>query len=178
MMKGKIAVFCSASFEIDPEYNKVAREFVRAASLSGYGIVTGGTVKGTMGVVSDELVAVGGYHRGVIPRFMEQYVYPDLTEVVWTDTMAERKIRLREDTFAVVALPGGIGTLDEIMDTFACIYLKQYDGRIYVLNHKGFYEPLRKLLQHYVDEKMLPQAAMSNIRFADTPEHLLEMLQE
>ena len=81
-MKGKIAVFCSASFEIDPEYNKVAREFVRAASLSGYGIVTGGTVKGTMGVVSDELVAVGGYHRGVIPRFMEQYVYPDLTEVV------------------------------------------------------------------------------------------------
>lgn len=177
-MKGKIAVFCSASFEIDPEYNKVAREFVRAASLSGYGIVTGGTVKGTMGVVSDELVAVGGYHRGVIPRFMKQYVYPDLTEVIWTDTMAERKIRLREDTFAVVALPGGIGTLDEIMDTFACIYLKQYDGRIYVLNHEGFYEPLRKLLQHYVDEKMLPLEAMSNIRFADTPEHLLEMLEE
>ena len=54
-MKGKIAVFCSASFEIDPKYNKVAREFVRAASLRGYGIVTGGTVKGTMGEVSDEL---------------------------------------------------------------------------------------------------------------------------
>ena len=73
-MKGKIAVFCSASFEIDPKYNKVAREFVRAASLCGYGIVSGGTVKGTMGEISDELVAAGGYHRGGIPRFMKEYV--------------------------------------------------------------------------------------------------------
>ena len=177
-MKGKIAVFCSASFEIDPKYNKVAREFVRAASLCGYGIITGGTVKGTMGEVSDELKSIGGYHRGVITLFMKEYVYPDLTEVVWTDTMAERKILLREDTVAVVALPGGIGTLDEIMDTFACIHLKQYDGKIFILNHEGFYEPLKVLLQHYVDTRMLSEATMEKIRFADTPESLLEMLQE
>ena len=131
-----------------------------------------------MGEISDELVAAGGYHRGVIPRFMKEYVYPDLTEVIWTDTMAERKILLREGTTAVVALPGGIGTLDEIMDTFACIHLKQYDGRIFVLNHEGFYEPLRKLLQHYVDEKMLSQETMDKIGFADTVEQLLEMLQK
>ena len=177
-MKGKIAVFCSASFEIDPKYNKVAREFVRAASLCGYGIVSGGTIKGTMGEISDELVAAGGYHRGVIPRFMKEYVYPDLTEVIWTDTMAERKILLRDGTTAVVALPGGIGTLDEIMDTFACIHLKQYDGRIFVLNHEGFYEPLKNLLQHYVDEKMLSKQTMDKIGFADTVEQLLEMLQK
>ena len=54
-MKNRIAVFCSASNDIDPKYNKVAREFVRAASLRGYGIVTGGTIKGTMGEISDEL---------------------------------------------------------------------------------------------------------------------------
>ncbi len=177
-MKGKIAVYCSASTEIDPIYNKVAREFVRAASLCGYGIVTGGTVKGTMGEVSDELASIGGYHMGVIPRFMKQYVYPKLTETVWTDTMAERKLLLRKDAFAVVALPGGIGTLDEVMDTFACVHLKQYDGKIFVLNHDGFYEPLRTLLQHYVDKKMLSQATMDKIEFADTPAQLLEMLQE
>ena len=177
-MKGKIAVFCSASFEIDPKYNKVAREFVRAASLCGYGIISGGTVKGTMGEISDELASIGGYHKGVIPRFMQQYVYPNLTEVVWTDTMAERKVLLREGTCAVVALPGGIGTLDEIMDTFACSHLKQYDGEIYLLNYEGFYEPLRNLLQHYVDEKMLSQSSMDKVKFADTTEHLLEMLQK
>lgn len=175
-MNGKLAVFCSASFEIDPEYNKVARDFVRAASLRGYGIVSGGTVKGTMGEISDELHDCGGYHLGVIPRFMEQYVYPDLTEVIWTDTMAQRKTLLREGTCAVVALPGGIGTLDEVIETFALVHLKQYFGKIFLLNHNGFYEPLRQLLRHYVDTRMMSEETMSKIIFAQTPDEILDAL--
>ena len=176
-MNGKIAVFCSASFEIDPKYNRVAREFVRAASLCGYGIVSGGTVKGTMGEISDELHSCGGYHLGVIPRFMQQYVYPDLTETVWTDTMAERKTLLREGTCAVVALPGGIGTLDEVIETFALVHLKQYFGKIFLLNHDGFYEPLRQLLRHYVDTGMMTEATMSKICFAESKDEILSALQ-
>lgn len=176
-MRNKIAVFCSASFEIDPKYNKVAREFVRAASLRGYGIVSGGTIKGTMGEISDELHACGGYHLGVIPRFMEQYVYPDLTEVIWTDTMAQRKTLLREGTCAVVALPGGIGTLDEVIETFALVHLKQYFGKIFILDHEGFYEPLRLLLRHYVDTKMMTEETMSKIIFAQTPDEILDALE-
>ena len=175
-MNGKLAVFCSASFEIDPQYNKVARDFVRAASLRGYGIVSGGTVKGTMGEISDELRNCGGYHLGVIPRFMEQYVYPDLTEVIWTDTMAQRKTLLREGTCAVVALPGGIGTLDEVIETFALVHLKQYFGKIFLLNHNGFYEPLRQLLRHYVDTRMMSEETMSKIIFAQTPDEILDTL--
>ena len=174
----KIAVFCSASFEIDPKYNKVAREFVRAASLRGYGIVTGGTVKGTMGVVSDELRACGGYHLGVIPRFMSDYVYPDLSEVVWTETMAERKTLLREGTCAVVALPGGVGTLDELIETVTLVHLKRYFGKMAVLNHDGFYEPLKVLLDHYVATGMMPQSTRDMVLFADTPEELLDLLEE
>ena len=176
-MRNKIAVFCSASFEIDPKYNKVARDFVRAASLRGYGIVSGGTIKGTMGEISDELHACGGYHLGVIPRFMEQYVYPDLTEVIWTDTMAQRKTLLREGTCAVVALPGGIGTLDEVIETFALVHLKQYFGKIFSLNHEGFYEPLRLLLRHYVDTKMMTEESMSKIIYAQTPDEILDALE-
>ncbi|MBO5814678.1 MAG: TIGR00730 family Rossman fold protein [Bacteroidales bacterium] len=176
-MRNKIAVFCSASFEIDPKYNKVARDFVRAASLRGYGIVSGGTVKGTMGEISDELRDCGGYHLGVIPRFMEQYVYPDLTEVIWTDTMAQRKTLLREGTCAVVALPGGIGTLDEVIETFALVHLKQYFGKIFLLNHDGFYEPLRQLLRHYVDTRMMTEETMSKIIFAQTPDEILDGLE-
>ena len=177
-MQKKIAVFCSASFEIDPKYNKVAREFVRAASLRGYGIVTGGTVKGTMGEVSDELHAIGGYHKGVIPRFMKQFVYPDLSELVWTDTMAERKTILREDTCAVVALPGGTGTLDELIETVALVHLKQYFGKITVLNHDGFYEPLKALLDHYVAAGMMTKETRGKVLFADTAEQLIEMLED
>lgn len=175
-MKGKIAVFCSASNEIDPMYNKVAREFVRAASLCGYGIVSGGTVKGTMGEISSELKDCDGYHLGVIPKFMNQYVYPDLSEVIWTDTMAERKTLLRKDTCAVVALPGGIGTLDEVIETFALLHLKQYDGKVIVLNHEGFYEPLRQLLEHYVSTGMLSRETMARMVFAETPEEILDIL--
>lgn len=175
-MEKKIAVFCSASSKIDPKYNKVAREFVRAASLRGYGIVTGGTIKGTMGEISDELHICGGYHLGVIPRFMEQYVYPDLSEVIWTDTMAERKTLLREGTCAVVALPGGIGTLDEVIETFALVHLKQYFGKIFLLDHEGFYEPLRLLLRHYVDTGMMTEETMSKITFAQTPDEILDAL--
>ena len=177
-MRKNIAVFCSASYEIDSEFNKVAREFVRAASLCGYGIVSGGTVKGTMGEISDEILNCGGYHLGVIPRFMEQYVYPELSEVKWTDTMAERKILLREGTCAVVALPGGIGTLDELIETFALIHLKQYHGKIMVLDHKGFYQPLKALLEHYQNCGMLSAETMSKLHFAQTTEELLGLLED
>lgn len=176
-MKGKIAVFCSASFEIDPKYNKVARDFVRAASLRGYGIVTGGTVKGTMGEISDELHKMGGWHRGVIPHFMEQYVYPELSELIWTDTMAERKTLLREGTVAVVALPGGVGTLDEVIETLALVHLKKYEGKVLILNHEGFYEPLRALLKHYLDTRMMPQSTYDKVIFASDAEELLDMLE-
>ena len=175
-MENKIAVFCSASFNIDPMYNKVARDFVRAASLRGYGVVSGGTVKGTMGEIADELRDCGGYHLGVIPRFMEQYVYPELSEVIWTDTMAQRKTLLREGTCAVVALPGGIGTLDEVIETFALVHLKQYFGKIFLLNHNGFYEPLRQLLRHYVDTRMMTEETMSKVVFAQTTEEILNAL--
>jgi len=177
-MKGRLAVFCSASYTIDPKFNKVAREFVRAASLRGYGIVSGGTVKGTMGEIADELHSCGGWHLGVIPRFMKQYVYPDLTEVIWTDTMAERKTLLREGTKAVVALPGGIGTLDEVIETYALLHLKQYDGRIFLLNHDGFYEPLRALLQHYADTNMLSEETLRRIEIVETPEAVLNALED
>ena len=174
----KIAVFCSASFNIDPEYNEVARNFVREASSRGYGIVTGGTIKGTMGVISDEMRDNGGYHLGVIPRFMNQYVYPELSEVKWTETMAERKTYLREGTCAVVALPGGIGTLDELIDTFALIHLNQYHGKIMVLDHNGFYQPLKALLEHYVSCGMLSNETMSKLHFAKDAEELLNLLED
>ena len=175
-MKDKIAVYCSASYDIDPKFNKVAREFVRAASLRGYRIVSGGTIKGTMGEISDELKSCGGYHLGVVPRFMEKLAYPELTETIWTDTLSERKVFLREGTYAVVALPGGIGTLDEIIEAFTLVYLKQFDGKVCLLNYDGFYDPLIALLKHYVDAKMMTQETLDKLIVADTAEELLSKL--
>ena len=126
----RIVFFCSASKEIDPIYNQAAREAIRAACSLGYTIVSGGAVKGTMGVVADEIVACGGVHIGVLPRFMAVYRHPSLSETVWTDTMAARKEKMREGTCAAVALPGGIGTLDELIETLTLAKLDIYKGDI------------------------------------------------
>ena len=173
VMRDKIAVFCSARYDIDPEYNEAARLFVRGAVAGGFKIVSGGTVRGTMGVISEELEKCGGYHIGVVPRFLSHYAYPGLSELVYTDTLAERKDVMRKDTHAVVALPGGIGTLDEVIDTFSLLYLKQYDGKVCLLNYNGFYEPLLALMRHYVDQKMMSEETMDRLIVADTPEELL-----
>ena len=172
-MRDKIAVFCSARCDIDPEYNEAARLFVRGAAALGFKIVSGGTVKGTMGEISDELEKCGGYHIGVVPRFMTKFAYPSLSELVWTDTLAERKAVFQTDTRAVVALPGGIGTLDEVIDTLSLLYRGKYDGKICLLNYKGFYEPLLALLRHYVDQKMMSEETLNRLVVASTPEELL-----
>ncbi len=131
-----------------------------------------------MGEIADELRSIGGYHLGVIPRFMEHQVFPEMSEVIWTDTMAERKALLRKDTCAVVALPGGIGTLDEVIEVFALVHLKQYSGKVIVLNHNGFYEPFRALLRHYVDMKMMTEETFSKIIFADSTDVILNLIQD
>ena len=177
-MYEKIAVFCSASDKIDHEYSKVARDFVRAASLRGYAIVSGGTVKGTMGEIDDELSSCGGYHIGIVPVFMKEIAAPGLSETHWTETMAERQALMRRGSVAAVALPGGIGTLDELIETLTQKKLGFYSGHIYALDWKGFYRPLEALLDHYVETGMLEPCHREMITFCRTPEEILETIDE
>lgn len=169
-------VFCSASSDIDPLYNRAACEFVRGACAKGYEIVSGGTVKGTMGVISKAVEECGGFHAGILPRFMEEYASPGLSELVWTDTMSERKEKMREGTCVAVALPGGIGTLDELVETLTLAKLGKYPGRIMALNIGGFYDKFIELLDFYVSTGMLDKASRELISFPETVEGLIDML--
>lgn len=168
--------FCSAVKEIAPEYNQAARELVKAACGKGYEIVSGGTVKGTMKVVSDTAVECGAKVRGVLPRFMEPLVYPALTDVEWTDTMSERKERMREGVQIAIVLPGGAGTMDEFFETLVLSKLGRYSGRIAVLNIGGFYDPLIALLDHFVSTNMLTPYDRARVIIKSTVEELAEVL--
>ena len=176
MPRRKAVVFCSASYDIDPKYNEAAREMVRALHSYGWGLVSGGSFRGTMGVIADEMERLGGTHVGVLPRFMKGLEHPHLTELVWTETMAERKERMREGTAAVIALPGGIGTLDELVDTLVLSKLGRYAGKIYALNLDGFFDPFKALLDHYVATGMLSKEDRALVTFADSVEELAEHL--
>ena len=146
-MEGKtVAIFCSASNKIDPKYNAAAREAVRALHALGYGVVSGGGARGTMGAITDESIKLGGYHVAVLPTFMAGLENKGVSEVVWTPTMSTRKERMREGTCAVLALPGGIGTLDELIETYVLLKLEKYHGKVIALNLDGFYNPLKALL--------------------------------
>ncbi len=172
----KLVIFCSASNDIDPKYGEAARELTRSACSLGYTVVSGGTVKGTMGVVADEVVACGGRHVGVIPGFMKEYLHPGLSEVAWTDTMAQRKEKMREGASVAVALPGGIGTLDELVETLTLAKLNRFPGKILALDLDGFYAPLIALLDHYVALGMLDPASRGLIEFPPTVGELVAKL--
>ncbi len=168
--------FCSAVDDIAPEFNQAARSIVSAACSKGYEIVSGGTVKGTMRVVCDQAAACGASVRGVLPRFMESLVHPALTEVVWTDTMSARKEAMREGVDIVIALPGGIGTLDELFETLVLSKLGRFSGRIAALNINGFYDPLVELLDALVRSNMLTQPDKERLMMPRTVEELEALL--
>ena len=172
----KAAFYCSASYTIDPKYNQVAREAVRAACLRGYDIVSGGTVKGTMGVIAEEASKYPVANIGVIPHFMKGLEYPGLTECIWTDLMSERKDAMREGTCIAVALPGGIGTMDELIETLVLAKLKRYSGKVVALNFEGFYDPFKALLDHYVATNMLEPCDRELISFPTTVEEFESLL--
>ena len=168
--------FCSACAGIAPEYNEAARALVRAAASRGYEIASGGTVKGTMGVICDEAAACGAVVRGVLPRFMEPLAHPALTQVVWTETMAERKEAMREGADVVFALPGGIGTMDELFETLVLAKLGRFHGRIAALNIGRFYEPLDALLEHFVATGMLEASDKAILHLPETVEEAIALL--
>ena len=176
MTERKAVVFCSASGDIDPKYNEAAREVVRALHSYGWTLVSGGSFRGTMGVIADEMKRLGGKHIGVLPRFMAGLEYDGLTEIHWSDTMADRKERMRQGTEAAIALPGGIGTLDELIETHVLAKLGRYSGKVLALNVDGFFDPFKALLDHYVATGMLDPRDRALLVFADTPEELAEYL--
>ncbi|MGM9741311.1 MAG: TIGR00730 family Rossman fold protein [Candidatus Cryptobacteroides sp.] len=176
MGERRLVVFCSASNDIDPLYNRAACDFARSACAKGYEIVSGGTVKGTMGVISKAVEKCGGVHIGILPRFMEEFAFPGLSTLVWTDTMSGRKEKMREGTCAAVALPGGIGTLDELVETLTLAKLGKYSGKIMALNIGGFYDKFIELLDFYVSTGMLDEASRNLISFPATVEELIDML--
>ena len=176
MNEKKAVIFCSASGKIDPRYNQAARDVVRVACLYGYTLVSGGTVKGTMGVVSDEAAAAGGRHIGILPRFMAGLEHPSLSETVWTDTMSERKELMRRGVSLAIALPGGIGTLDELIETLVLVKLGRLRATVVAYDVDGFWQPLKALLDHFVAEGMLEPGDRELIHFPGSVEELKELL--
>lgn len=176
-MKPKSALFFCSSSDIDPKYIDAARRVVRATCLKGYTIVSGGATKGLMKVVADEAQACGAANIGVLPRFMEEFSHPNLTQLIWTDTMSQRKdlMRLYGSDIAV-ALPGGIGTLDELFETYTLAKLDKYHGKVVAFNCFGFYDGVKEMMDKLVSENMLDRKTREMLYFPQSVEEFEELL--
>jgi len=139
-----IAVFCGANTGTDPAILQAAQAMGRTIAQRGMGVVYGGGHVGLMGAVADAALETGGKVIGVIPGFMmeKELAHQRLTELIVVGDMHERKMRMHQHSQAVVALPGGFGTMDEVFELLTWRQLGLHTKPIGVLNVNGFYTPL------------------------------------
>ncbi len=173
-----VCVFASSSSRISDEYALAASHLGSLLSGAGIDIVYGGGGIGLMGKLADAVIESGGTITGVIPSFMkdEGWDHPSLKEMIITTDMGERKKRMLAMSDAVIALPGGIGTLEELTEAITLKQLGLYNGPIIILNSLNFYKSLIDFLEHMIAGHFLRYEHKDMWKIAGTPEEVLILL--
>jgi uncharacterized protein (TIGR00730 family) len=171
-----VLVFCGSSPGGSPEYAQSASELGQLLAARGLQTVYGGARVGLMGALADSALAAGGTVIGVIPtRLVEHEIaHAGLTKLHVVETMHERKALMAELSDAFVALPGGIGTLEEIFEVWTWGQLGSHSKPCAFLNTQGFYNRLLDFLDHVVDEAFLKPVHRGMILVDEKPDALLD----
>ena len=175
-----VCVYSASSTKIDPVYFDVARELGRLLGEKHIRLVNGAGNMGLMSAVADAVIAAGGEVTGVIPRFMVEqgWHHTGLTELVEVESMHERKKMMADLSDAVIALPGGCGTLEELLEIITWKQLGLYLNPIVILNINGFFDPLLEMLEKAIDENFMRRQHGDIWKVAQTPEEAVQLLYE
>jgi uncharacterized protein (TIGR00730 family) len=171
----RLCVFCGSSAGREPGYRQLAESLGRALAGRGIGIVYGGAWVGLMGALADAALAAGGEVIGVIPQALieREIGHRGLTELRIVESMHERKALMAELADGFVALPGGIGTLEELFEVWTWAQLGLHAKPCALLDTDGFYRPLVAFLDHLVDAGFVREAHRDMLLTAHSPEDLL-----
>jgi hypothetical protein len=174
----RVLVFCGSSPGSRPEYAQCAETLGRLVASRGLEIVYGGAHVGLMGVLADSALGAGGKVIGVIPnRLVEaEIAHAGLTKLHVVDTMHERKALMAELSDAVIALPGGTGTLDELFEMFTWSQLGLHRMPIGLLDVAEYWQPLLRFLEHAVNERFLRAEHFETMLVERDPGFLLDQL--
>lgn len=177
-MSKLLCVYCSSSDRLDPKYYAAAEELGRALVAQGWGLVYGGSKNGLMGAVARGTKAAGGRVVGVIPEFMKarELAFAEADELVTVVTMRERKLLMETRADGFVVLPGGFGTLEEIMEILTLRQLDVVKKPCVFLNQDGFYDPLFALFETMLREKFFKPSNMQLFRVARTVPEIFDRL--
>ncbi|MDQ7828648.1 MAG: TIGR00730 family Rossman fold protein [Armatimonadota bacterium] len=172
----RVCVFCGSSAGVRPAYAAAARALGALLARRGLGLVYGGGRVGMMGVLADAVLAHGGEVTGVIPRHLveREVAHDGVSTLHVVTTMHERKARMVELADAFIALPGGVGTLEELFEVWAWAQLGLHAKPCGVLNVDGYYDTLQAHVARMVAEGFLRPEHGAMVVFADDPEVLLD----
>ena len=176
----KICVYGASSNEISQKYLLAGEELGLDMARRGHDLVFGGGNTGLMGAVARGVHRGGGKVIGVAPRFfnVDGILYPDCDEIIYTDTMRQRKEKMEELSDAFLITPGGIGTLDEFFEIFTLRQLGRHRKPIAILDTNGYYRPISDLLCKMEEEKFLKKDCLQLILISEDPEKLLQFLED
>jgi hypothetical protein len=171
-----ICVYCGSRHGSRPAYTEAARALGTAIGRRGWQLVYGGGKVGLMGEVADAVLAAGGRVVGVIPESLERLEvgHRGLSELHVVPTMHVRKQMMAERADAFIALPGGIGTLEELYEVWTWRQLKYHDNPIGLLDTAGYWQPLLRFMDHTVAEGFLSPAMRGLVLVGDEPVALLD----
>ena len=173
-----ICVYAGSSPGADPRYIEAAAALGREIGRRGMGVVYGGGMVGLMGVVADAALAAGAPVTGVIPRALDarEIAHGRLTELVLVETMHERKALMAERADAFVALPGGIGTMEELIEAFTWTQLAIHEKPVGLLDVAGYWAPLGAMLDRAVEARFLSAERRATLLSDEDPAALLDAL--
>ena len=173
-----VCVYCASSTQIDEKYFRAAKELGTLIAQRGLRLITGAGRLGLMNTVQDAALAAGGEAVGVIPTFMvrEGWHHTGLTQLIETASMHERKQTMANLSDGVIALPGGCGTMEELLEIITWKQLGLYLNPIIILNVDGFYDALLAQLNKAVADNFMRSIHADIWRVATTPEEAVELL--
>ncbi|MBE0673745.1 MAG: TIGR00730 family Rossman fold protein [Bacteroidales bacterium] len=174
----RVCVFASSSSILHEIYARAASELGEVLALDGHEVIYGGGGIGLMGRLADEAMSSGGRVTGIIPQFMqdEGWGHTGISEMIVTEDMHNRKKTMFAMSEAVVALPGGIGTLEELTEAITLKQLGIYNGPIVILNTLGFYDLFLRMLEKMINENFLRPQHKDIWTVASTPSEALTQI--
>lgn len=174
----RVAVYAASSSQVSSEYIDAAAELGRTLAAEGIEIVYGAGKVGLMGALADAALDAGGKVTGVIPQFMVDngWCREKLTNLIVTPDMHTRKEKIVSLADATIALPGGVGTLEELMEIITWKQLGLYANPIVILNTRGYFNPLKEMLERAVEEKFMREIHRNMWSIADTPRQAADLI--
>ena len=175
----KICIYGASSNAIDQSFIDAGERLGKAIAKGNHSVVFGGGAAGLMGAGARGAYAEKGEIIGISPSFfnVDGILFADCTQMIYTETMRERKQLLDEMSDAFVITPGGIGTFDEFFEIYTLRQLAKHKKPIAIYNTDGYYNPLIDMLKNAIDKKFMPQENMDFLFISDNPEEIIKHIE-